>query len=63
MASVAAVASSDGNLMLNSLSPSSRIDSASAQNPSGGLPQNGTPGANQGVIQSPVSAISLAISA
>lgn len=63
MASVPAVASNDGNLMLNSLRPSSRIDSASAQKPSGGLPQNGTPGSNHGVIQSPVAAISLAISA
>lgn len=39
------------------------MESAGAQKASGGLPQNGTPGSNQGVTQSPVTAIRRAISA
>src|SRR5690554_5577449 len=58
-----ALASQDGSLPANSLMPNSLNDTAWAQNDSGGLPQKGTPCSNQGVIQSPVSAMILAISA
>ena len=57
------VASQAGSRMANSETPNSLIEAACAQKDKGGLPQNGTPGSNQGVIQSPVSAIRRAISA
>lgn len=62
-ASTPSMAAKAGRRRLNSDRPSSLMDSAGAQNASGGLPQKGTPGSNQGVTQSPVTAIRRAISA
>ncbi len=52
-----------GRRAANSLMPNSLNERADSQKASGGLPQKGVPGSNQGVIQSPLSTISRAISA
>ncbi len=62
-ASTPSMASHDGRRTASSDRPNRRMESACAQNARGGLPQNGTPGSNHGVIQSPDCAISRAISA
>ena len=60
---VASAARKGASRTPNSLTPNSAMVAALAQNDSGGLPQNGTPWSNQGVIQLPVSSILRAISA
>ncbi|MNQ97377.1 hypothetical protein D3C85_1130220 [compost metagenome] len=57
------MARNEGNRTANSDSPRILIPRAWLQNDRGGFPQKGTPGSNQGVIQSPVSTIRRAISA
>ncbi|KAG1374682.1 hypothetical protein G6F59_018387 [Rhizopus arrhizus] len=56
-------ASHDGRRRLISLIPNQTPEAAWAQKAKGGLPQKGSPGANQGVIQSPAAAMIRAISA
>src|SRR5690606_33046608 len=60
---VAIAHNQEGSLAANSLGPSSIMEPACAQKDKGGLPQNGIPGLNHGVIQSPVCIMSRAISA